>query len=64
MFDEDVLEVRFWKAEEAEEAAEEAVALRSSIVALSGVLVVVGCGMCVIAGSGSWLQLEVYNKAG
>ena len=51
VFEEEVvLEVRFWRVEEAEEAAEEAVALRSSIVIMSGVMMrwEVGCEMCVV----------------
>jgi len=50
VFEEEVLEVRFWRVEEAEEAAEEAVALRSSIVIVTAVVVVVYCGMCVVVG--------------
>jgi len=48
VFEEEVLEVRFWRVEEAEEAAEEAVALRSSIETVRGVVVVGGCGRCVV----------------
>ena len=43
-----VFEVRFWRVEDAEEAADEAVALRSSIV----IDVVAEVGLCFIVSNG------------